>query len=69
MVQLYAIANDIPQALDWMEKGYEDHDANTPYFGTNWFSDGPFKIDDPRHIKLMKKLNLPLPEEYLTQVE
>jgi TolB-like protein len=69
MVQLYAIANDIPQALDWMEKGYEDHDANTPYFGTNWFSDGPFKIDDPRHIELMKKLNLPLPEEYLTQVE
>jgi adenylate cyclase len=61
MVQLYAIANDIPQALDWMEKGYEDHDANTPYFGTNWFSDGPFKIDDPRHIELLKKLNLPLP--------
>jgi TolB-like protein/Tfp pilus assembly protein PilF len=63
IAQLYAIANKPSKALDWLEKGYEDHDANIPYIGMNWFSNGPFKIDDPRLIELLTKMNLPLPED------
>jgi len=58
----YAIANNPSKAMDWLEKGYEDHDANMPYIGLNWMSNGPYKIDDPRLIELLRKMNLPLSE-------
>ena len=62
LAQAYAIANKPSKAMDWLEKGYEDHDASMPYIGLNWMSNGPYKIDDPRLIELLKKMNLPLPE-------
>jgi hypothetical protein len=34
-----------------------------PYIGLNWMSNGPYKIDDPRLIELLKKMNLPLPKD------
>jgi len=63
LAKAYAIANNPSKAMDWLEKGYEDHDANMPYIGLNWMSNGPYKIDDPRLIELLKKMNLPLPKD------
>ena len=63
IAQAYAIANNPSKAMDWLEKGVEDHDANMPYIGLNWMSNGPYKIDDPRLIELLKKMNLPLPKD------
>jgi len=59
---LYIIANDYSKALDWIEKGYEDHNANMPYFGMNWFSNLDSLRDNPRFIAILEKMNLPLPE-------
>ena len=58
---IYAAADNPSLAMDWIEKAYEDQDASIPYVGMNWFSREPFKIDDPRLIELLKKMNLPLP--------
>ena len=60
IAQVYTIAKKPSKALDWMEKGYEDHDANIPYIGLNMFLKGPIKLNDIRFIELLKKLNLPL---------
>ena len=49
--------------MDWMEKDYEDKDASIPYVGTNLFSEEPFKIDDPRLLELLDKMNLPHPAD------
>jgi TolB-like protein/Tfp pilus assembly protein PilF len=58
---LYTIANNHTKAMDWCEKGYNDHDANIPYIGSTIYTNGPLKIDDPRFFELLRKLNLPLP--------
>jgi len=52
-------ANKIDKALEWFEKAYEIHDPNMPYISTNF---APFyKIkDNPRFIKLLELMNLPL---------
>ncbi len=56
---IYAAAGNSSLAMDWMEKAYEDQDANIPYAGMNLFSNEPFKIDDPRLDELLDKMNLP----------
>lgn len=61
--QMYALAGNHSKAMDWIEKGFEEHDANTPYIGLNIMSEGPFKIDDPRLNVLLKEMNLPISEE------
>jgi tetratricopeptide (TPR) repeat protein len=48
------------KVLDWLEKGYEIHSPNMPYIGTCEFRIDELK-DNPRYIKLMEKMNLPLP--------
>ncbi len=60
LVQAYALAGDRSKAMDWLEKAYEDRDANSPYTGLNWFKNGPLKVNDPRLDELLKKMNLPL---------
>jgi TolB-like protein len=60
LYQAYAMAGDNSRAIDWLEKAYEDRDANAPYAGMNWFKNGPLKINDPRLDELLKKMNLPL---------
>ena len=57
---IYASAGNDSKAMDFFEQGYKDHDANLPYIGRSMLLNGPFKIDDPRFIELLKKLNLPL---------
>ena len=54
------MAQNYSTAMDWLEKTYEAHDAVMPYIGTSWFSEGPFKINDPRFNKLLERMNLPL---------
>ncbi len=61
---VYAAADHPSLAMDWMEKAYEDQDANIPYVGINLFSKEPFKIDDPRLIELLDKMNLPHPADH-----
>lgn len=60
---VYVIANNHSKAMDWLEKAYEDHDANSPYVGLTIMTEGPFKIDNPRLNVLLEKMNLPLAKE------
>jgi tetratricopeptide (TPR) repeat protein len=48
------------KVLDWLEKGYDIHDPGMPYIGTLIYRSDQLK-NNPRYIKLMKKMNLPLP--------
>jgi TolB-like protein/tetratricopeptide (TPR) repeat protein len=48
------------KALDWLEKGYEIHDTQMPFIGIGIFRSDELK-ENPRYIKLMEKMNLPLP--------
>jgi len=57
---LYTISNNYSKAMYWYEKGYENQDACIPYIGSNMFTNGPLKIDDPRFFELLKRLNLPI---------
>jgi tetratricopeptide (TPR) repeat protein len=63
LAMVYAAAGNSSLAMDWMEKDYEDKDASIPYVGTNLFSEEPFKIDDPRLLELLDKMNLPHPAD------
>lgn len=47
------------KALDYLEKGYSIHDANTPYIALLPIQYKQLK-DNPRFIELLKKMNLPL---------
>lgn len=58
---VYAAACNSSFAMEWMEKVYEDQDANISYVGINLFSKVPCKIDDPRLNELLVKMNLLLP--------
>jgi len=60
LATLYALAGDHAKAMDLVEKGYDDQNANIPYIGSNCFKEGPFMIDDPRLETLLIKMNLPL---------
>jgi hypothetical protein len=57
---IYASIGNNSKAMDFFELAYEEKDANLPYIGRSMLLDGPFKIDDPRFVALLKKMNLPL---------
>lgn len=61
LAMVYAAAGNSSLAMDWMEKAYENQDANIPYVGINLFSKEPYKINEPRLIELLDKMNLPHP--------
>jgi TolB-like protein len=61
IAQAFILSNNHSLAMDWLEKGYSNQDANIPYVGLTMFSEGLFKINDPRNLELLKKMNLPLP--------
>ncbi len=56
---IYASVGDYSKAMDLLEQAYEEKDANLPYIGS-FNSEGPYKIDDPRFVELLKKMNLPV---------
>jgi TolB-like protein/Tfp pilus assembly protein PilF len=52
----YAVAGDIDNAMNWLEKAYEEHDPNLPYLLSPSFD---ILRDDPRFQELARKMNLP----------
>ena len=44
--------------MDLLEKRYEIHHPSMPYISTRWDQ----LKENPRYIALLKKMNLPLPE-------
>jgi hypothetical protein len=48
--------------MDWLEKGYEIHHPGMPYIST-WSYDIDQLKQNPRYINLLKKMNLPLPDD------
>jgi serine/threonine-protein kinase len=53
----YLDAGDYDQAIDWLEKAYEDHDPNMPYIGMPTFWDPLHSY--PRYQDLLRRMNLP----------
>jgi tetratricopeptide (TPR) repeat protein len=58
----YRILNEYDKAMDYFELAYENHDPNLAYI-TTWVHWHEQLKDNPRYIQLLKKMNLPLPED------
>jgi hypothetical protein len=48
--------------MDWFEKAYEIHHPGMQYISTRLYDRERLK-ENPRYIELLKKMNLPLPED------
>lgn len=55
---LYCRAGMKEEALEWLEKAYEEHDSNMPYISVDPLFD--FIRNEPRFQNLLKKMDLPL---------
>jgi adenylate cyclase len=55
---LYCRADMKEEALEWLEKAYEEHDSNMPYISVDPIFD--FIRDEPRFQDLLKKMDLPV---------
>ncbi|MGB5358405.1 MAG: hypothetical protein WBN27_00505, partial [Eudoraea sp.] len=55
---LYCRAGMKEEALEWLEKAYEEHDSNMPYISVDPLFD--FIRNEPRFQNLLKKMRLPL---------
>jgi tetratricopeptide (TPR) repeat protein len=58
----YAMVNQPDRAMDWIEKGFEEHDPSMPYITTHSMLCEPL-FDNPRFISIVNKMNLPLPKK------
>ncbi|KKN27287.1 hypothetical protein LCGC14_0866240, partial [marine sediment metagenome] len=54
---LYTRAGKNDEALEWLEKAYEEHDGNMPYISVDPIFDG--LRDNPRFQDLLRRMNLP----------
>jgi TolB-like protein/tRNA A-37 threonylcarbamoyl transferase component Bud32/Tfp pilus assembly protein PilF len=54
---LYTRAGKKDEALEWLEKAYEEHDGNMPYISVDPIFD--ILRDEPRFQDLLRRLNLP----------
>jgi len=54
---LYCRAGMKKEALEWLEKAYEEHDSNMPYISVDPLFD--FIRNEPRFQNLLKKMDLP----------
>jgi len=54
---MYTRSGNKEKALDYLEKAFEEHDANMPYISIDPIFD--FMRDDPRFIALIEKMNYP----------
>jgi serine/threonine-protein kinase len=57
IAELYALAGEYSQTLDWLERGFAVHDGNMPYLSVVLFSDR--LRDEPRFQELLRRMNLP----------
>jgi len=57
VVTLYALAGENDQALEWLERGYDERDPNMPYLSVERVLDN--LRDDPRFQDLLRRMNLP----------
>ncbi len=55
---LYTRAGKNDEALEWLEKAYEEHDGNMPSISIDPFFDG--LRDNPRFQDLLRRMNLPM---------
>jgi TolB-like protein/Tfp pilus assembly protein PilF len=55
---LYTRAGKNDEALEWLEKAYEEHDGNMPYISIDPIFNG--LRDDPRFQDLLRRMNLPV---------
>lgn len=53
---LYCRAEMKEEAIDWLEKAYEERDFNMPFISTDPLFD--FLHDDPRFLNILKNMNL-----------
>ena len=53
---LYCRAEMKVEALEWLEKAFEEHDSNMPYISIDPLFD--FLRDDPGFLKILQKMNL-----------
>jgi len=60
MVIRYMMVDQKEKALEWIEKGYELREQSMPYIATHLCFCEPL-FDDPRFIRIVQKMNLPLP--------
>ena len=60
MVMRYVIGNQPGKTMDWLEKGYEEHDPAMTYIATKTSNFAPL-FDNPRFLDIVEKMNLPLP--------
>jgi len=56
IAQMYAIAGDKEDSIEWLERGYEMKDPVMPYVSTFIFD---LLGDDPRYQDLLRRMNLP----------
>ncbi len=55
---LYTRAGKNDEALEWLEKAYEEHDGNMPSISVDPIFDG--LRDNPRFQELLRRMNLPM---------
>ena len=61
-VNRYLEIKEYNKAMDWLEKGYEIHSPGMPYMG-GFVRNYEQLRENPRYLALLKKMNLPLPED------
>jgi tetratricopeptide (TPR) repeat protein len=57
IAMVYALAGEIGRALDWLERGFEEHDPYMPYLSGDPVFD-PLR-ENPRFQALLRRMNLP----------
>jgi len=62
MIRRYMMVDQPDKAMEWIEKGFEVRDQTMPYIATHGLFCEPL-FDNPRFIEIIKKMNLPLPED------
>ena len=60
MALRYIMANQPDKAMDWIEKGFEQHDPNMAVITIKAYNFDPL-FNNPRFIDIIKKMNFPLP--------
>jgi len=61
VASLYAIAGEKVQALEWLEKGFEERDPNMPYL--DLYPEFETLRSEPRFQDLLRRMNLPVNEK------